>query len=317
MVENGEACQPALERSVTLAETNQANLTVVDVVERVTANIGMPEGDPIAADLQAAMVSARKHELETLVDPYRKQIAIQTKVLTGTPFLELIREVLRGGRDLIIKMSENLDWLGRLFGGDDMHLLRKSPCAVWLIKTAAPKSYQRILAAVDVDDAFPPEELRTRQALNRQVLEMSISLALSESAELNVVDVWQAVGERALRSAFMRTPEEQVIAYVEQMRQHHEKNLTALMSAVTSDPAQGAVDDLKIVTHLIKGRARKEVPALATEIKADLIVMGTVARTGIPGLVIGNTAETILNQIDCSVLAIKPPGFKTPVTLDE
>jgi nucleotide-binding universal stress UspA family protein len=45
--------------------------------------------------------------------------------------------------------------------------------------------------------------------------------------------------------------------------------------------------------------------------------MGTVARTGISGFLMGNTAETILNQIDCSVLAIKPPDFQTPVTLQD
>ncbi len=46
------------------------------------------------------------------------------------------------------------------------------------------------------------------------------------------------------------------------------------------------------------------------------VVMGAVARTGIPGFIMGNTAETILNQIGCSVLAVKPPGFVTPVTLE-
>ena len=45
--------------------------------------------------------------------------------------------------------------------------------------------------------------------------------------------------------------------------------------------------------------------------------MGTVARTGIPGLLIGNTAETILQRVDCSVLAVKPDGFVSPVGLDE
>ncbi|WP_268870400.1 universal stress protein [Marinobacter nauticus] len=45
----------------------------------------------------------------------------------------------------------------------------------------------------------------------------------------------------------------------------------------------------------------------------DLIVMGTVGRVGIPGLIIGNTAESILEQAKCSVLAIKPEGFKTPI----
>jgi nucleotide-binding universal stress UspA family protein len=74
---------------------------------------------------------------------------------------------------------------------------------------------------------------------------------------------------------------------------------------------------LKPQRHLIKGWPRKEIPALAERLDVDLVVMGTVARTGVPGLLMGNTAETILNQIDCSVLAIKPPGFKTPVTLQE
>ena len=45
----------------------------------------------------------------------------------------------------------------------------------------------------------------------------------------------------------------------------------------------------------------------------DLIIMGTVGRVGIPGLIIGNTAESILEQTKCSILAIKPEGFKTPV----
>ena len=48
----------------------------------------------------------------------------------------------------------------------------------------------------------------------------------------------------------------------------------------------------------------------------DLLVMGTVARSGIPGLVIGNTAERLLPQVPCSLLAVKPAGFESPVTLE-
>ncbi len=169
------------------------------MAERVTAGIGMPDGGPISADLQAAMVNAHTQGLETLVDPYRKRIEIQTKVLLGVPFLEIIREVLRNGHDLVIKIPETWDWLDRLFGSDDMHLLRKCPCPVWLIKPQAPKSYRRILAAVDVDDAYPPAELESRRALNRQILEMASSLALSDFAELHIVHAWDAIGESAMR----------------------------------------------------------------------------------------------------------------------
>jgi nucleotide-binding universal stress UspA family protein len=38
--------------------------------------------------------------------------------------------------------------------------------------------------------------------------------------------------------------------------------------------------------------------------------MGTISRTGFPGVTIGNTAETILQSVTCSVLAVKPDGFQ-------
>lgn len=317
VVETGEAGKQALERAVALAENNQARLMVVEVAEDVTAGVEMPEEGPIAADLQGAMVSAHVQDLEARVNPYRTRIEIKTKVLTGTPFLEIIREVLRDGHDLVIKVPETQDWLDRLFGSDDMHLLRKCPCPVWLIKPQAPKSYRRILAAVDVGDAYPPAELESRRTMNRQIIEMASSQALSDFAELHVVHAWEAAGEGTMRGTFMKTPEKEIVAYVEQIRRQHEASMDMLIHEVTSHLGEGAMDYLKPQSHLVKGWARKEIPALAQRIEADLVVMGTVARTGIPGFIMGNTAETILNQLDCSVLAIKPPGFVTPVTLED
>ena len=41
--------------------------------------------------------------------------------------------------------------------------------------------------------------------------------------------------------------------------------------------------------------------------------MDTVARTGIAGFIVGNTAESILRNVDCSVLTVKPEGFVSPI----
>jgi nucleotide-binding universal stress UspA family protein len=308
---------PALERAISLAVNNQANLTVVGIVPHVTSGIGMADGGPISVDLQKALVTSHEQTLEQLVEPYRGQVVIETRVLVGTPFLEVVREVLRNGRDLVIKVPEHHDWLDRVFGSDDMHLLRKCPCPVWLIKPRAPQAFRRILAAVDVDDAYPEQEMETRRALNRQILEMASSLAVGDFADLHIVHVWDAIGEGVLRQGvFMSKPKEEVDAYVEQIRQHRAARLEALLHDMASGQGKDALDYLKPKSHLVKGSARKEIPALAGKIGADLVVMGTVARTGVSGLIMGNTAETILNQIDCSVLAIKPPGFETPVTLE-
>jgi universal stress protein E len=257
VVEPGEACKPALARAVTLAENNQAGLTVVDVTAQITAGIGMPEGGPISTDLQAAMVSEHAQGLETLIAPYRTRIEIQTKVLIGTPFLEIIREVLRHGHDLVIKIPETRDWLDRLFGSDDMRLLRTCPCPVWLIRSQAPKSYRRILAAVDVDDAYPPAERDSRDVLNRQILEMAGSLALADFAELHIVHAWEAIGETAMRGAFMHTPEDKIIAYVEQVRRQHEASLDALIHKVTGNLGSEALDYLKPQPHLVTSRWTK------------------------------------------------------------
>ncbi len=41
--------------------------------------------------------------------------------------------------------------------------------------------------------------------------------------------------------------------------------------------------------------------------------MGTVARTGLSGVFIDNTAENIINTLECPVLAVNPYGFMSPL----
>ncbi|MCP5213534.1 MAG: universal stress protein [Pseudomonadales bacterium] len=315
VMQQGKDCELTFKRSVSLAETNQASLKVITVSATMADMSGTPLGSSISADIQTAIKDTQEQWLQTLITPYQNRLTIQAKALIGTPFLEIIREVLRHGHDLVIKSVENQDWLDRIFGSDDMHLMRKCPCPVWLIKPQAPDSYQRILAAVDVDDAYPAKELAARHQQSIQILEMATSLALSDSAELHVAHAWEAIGEQSLRNALAHTPEDKIAAYVAQVKQHRKEGLAKLLNEVTKNLGKDALDYLKPQKHLVKGWARKEIPLLAKRIKADLVVMGTVARTGIPGFLMGNTAETILNQIDCSVLAIKPPGFVTPVTV--
>ena len=318
VIESEETCQSALERAMTLAENNQAAVTVATVTERLKLSDGMPGGGSIPPDLHARITAGQTRWLETLVEPYRERIEVKTLVLIGTPFLEIIRDVMRNGRDLVIKCPESPDWLDRLLAGDDMHLLRKCPCPVWLVKPEKSGAYQRILAAVDVDDGYPPEELKTRKALNNMIMELAVSLAVSEFAELHVVHAWHAFAESTLRnSAFVREPEEKVNAYVDEVQRRNAVRLDELMRETDAKLGSDAMQYLQPKLHLLKGRARREVPALAKRMRVDCIVMGTVARTGVPGFIIGNTAETILGQIDCSVLAIKPPGFVTPVALDD
>ena len=311
----GEDDRGALERAASLADSNQAELTLVEVVEQLPADLTVAEIDCSAEDLQTDLVDAAGERLEALAAPWRGRVQIHHKVLVGTPFLETIREVLRGGRDLVVKASESDGLLDRVFGSQDMHLLRKCPSPVWLVKTSEFKPYRRILAAVDMDQT-DPRAADVQIELSRQNVEMASSLALSELSELHLVNAWQAVGESALRTGRAMLPPSEVEKYVEGVRLGHQRLLDVLSRHLAERLGDKAMEYLKMRQHLIKGAARKVIPDLATELGVDLVVMGTVGRTGIAGFLIGNTAETILNRLSCSVLAVKPKGFVSPVGLE-
>lgn len=313
--EHHQLNQAALERALTLAENNQASLRVVAVIPRLEAGIGGPGGGPISEKLQSDMMHAQQSQLEQLVDASNKPIDVDCKVLVGTAFVEIIHEVQRSAHDLVIKVPEEAAWMKRLFGSDDMHLLRKCPCPVWLIKQGIAAPYRRILAAVDVEPRDESEANAAQMKLNMQILEMASSLALAEFAELHIAHVWRPIGETAMRGAFIRTPEDQINAYIEQVKLQHEKAFDELLSILRGKLGEEAYGYLKPRKHLLNGWARQKIPQLAKSTGVDLIVMGTVARTGVPGIFMGNTAEAILNQLECSVLAVKPPGFQTPVPL--
>lgn len=290
----------AVARSVSMAENNQAGLTVIDVIP------------PVVDAHLSDTVNYHKQKLESLIEPYRNRLKIQIDVLVGTIFLEVIRSVLRNEYDLVVKAAENTDFMKRLFGSVDMHLLRKCPCPVWLIKTPEKSNYNHVLAAVDFD---PLQAVASEQAFNNEILDRAAAIALSDTAFLYLVHAWEAFAEKSM-IAHGDISSESVAAHVQKQQLIHQKGLYRLGEALRDSIGTNAYNKLSPSFHLPKGPAKKVIAPLAAELRADLVVMGTVARTGISGLIIGNTAEAILDQLTCSVLAIKPPGFRTPVKVD-
>lgn len=307
----------SLERAVALAQSHDARLTVLDGVECISSNALAAEAGLPIFELQEAIIEEHCRHLEALIEPWRDKIDIRPVVRVGAPFIEIIREVLRGEHDLVVKSAEDDGLIGRIFGSADMHLLRKCPCPVLLVKPDASPGFKRIMAAVDVDDGYPPGEMAARQELNRRILEYAGSLAVEEEAELHIAHVWDALCESAMRGAFATLPEDRVADYVERVRERHSENLTVLLKQEVTVGEQALMEYPHLHIHLVKGKPRCEISELADRIQADLLVMGTVARTGMPGLIMGNTAESILNRLHASVLAIKPSGFVSPVTLED
>ncbi len=149
---------------------------------------------------------------------------------------------------------------------------------------------------------------QTDSDLNRLIMDLATSLAGTESANLHVIHAWRLEGESMLRSGRARVSASEVTELLTSAEQSHKRKLDELL--VDYDLSTESTQ-----VNLVKGTASKVITSFSEAVDADLIVIGTVGRTGIPGLIIGNTAENVLQTTSASVLAVKPSGFVSPVTL--
>lgn len=288
--------QPAVDRAAELARESGAALTLVSAVseppwwtERVFPNVAKRWYRNVVDDCTA--------KLTALTARHRDELKIEAKTLVGRPWLEVIREVLRSGHDLVVKDVAANQGFTPTF---EMKLLRKCPCPVWLVKRTAAR-FRRIGAAVDV---LPENPVRT--GLNTKVVELAHSLAVMEECELHVVCAWSVFAESVL--SIKMSDEE-----IDEVRRAHRDETTRVLNDFL---AGFTLDDVDLHVHVLEGDADRVIPAAVEQEHEDLLVMGTIARTGVAGLIIGNTAEMILDRLRCSVLAVKPEGFVSPVSLE-
>lgn len=295
---DGTDIGPAMERATELALRNAARVSLTSTVDEVPKR-RIRRAERQGLDLQAALIEDRRRELVQLADTYGSEdLTIGVSVDVGVPFIETIRRVLQDGHDLVIT-PEEAGLAG--FGSRTKHLLRKCPCPVWVVRPDRAR-HLKVLAAVDPD--APAGE-----PLCRLIMDLATSLTTLEDGALDIVHAWEMEGEATLRSsAYVSMSPKEIDLMVEVTRDEHSDGLDILLGHY----------DLSSIDHtiyLVKGEPDRIIPSLVVEKNINLIVMGTVARTGVAGLVIGNTAERILDAVDCSVLAVKPEGFVSPVTV--
>lgn len=284
--------EDTLEQAVSLARDNAARLTITVVLR----------GDE----------SSPQHVEETEKRLQRLCLGVQhagvsevrSVVLTGTPFLEIIRQVISAEHDLVFACAESNDVLKQIFfGSTATHLVRKCPCPVWIVKPGQSVPYTRILVAVD------PQMTTAEDQINTLIMDLAASLALRDNSVLHIMHVWDIEGKDldSMRSEITTQQREAILKH------HHDKHHIAVNNLV----ARYMMSEINHRIHLPRGRPEQAIYSLVRQEQIDLIVMGSVARVGIPGFFIGNTAETVLGSERCSIITVKPNGFETPVSLPE
>ena len=290
----------ALKQALSMARNNGADLHAIAVSPVLPKNLGEYEAGyetSLAEHIKAAIASAQS-ALKMSPDAVHVTVEVECG---DTPAVRIVRRVLRGAHDLLIKQAEP-DERHAGFRALDMQLLRTCPCPVWLCRPISrSRSYIRVAVAVE-----PQTTESAGRDLALQLLQLSRSLADTASGELGVISCWDFEFEEDLRhSPWAKVSEESLAESIATAEREHRAALDELVHE------SGIGGSIRV--HHTRGRPERAIPELVDQLQIDILVMGTVGRTGIPGFVIGNTAENVVREIRCSLVALKPNGFVSPI----
>lgn len=251
------------------------------------------------------LVESRHRRLEPLAARLRARgVRVRSSVRWDHPVHEgIVRQALRHEPALlIVQSSRRRGRLASLLGRTDFRLIERCPCPVLFIRSREP--YARtpvVLAAVDprVTHGKPLE-------LDDEILRSAGVLCAALGGELAVFHArpsWQD----AMRADpdLKRVPEvvrnDVYGAYCDRID-----------SQVADVAARHGVPRERV--HVLEGTAAQCLPIAADEASADIVAVGAVSRSILRRAITGHTAERAFDSLECDVLVVKPPGFRTPIS---
>ncbi len=261
------------------AESARIPVTLVSVLPKPKAGwFGSQEESERQAIADRSAAQGVLEELKNEMSP-SGNCSVDLQIRLGDAWEELIRAAGNRPDCLLIVGTRDLGSIRRvLFGSTGLKLLRLSPTAVWILKPRIDDNDSTdIVAATDLGP------------VGADVIQTSVRLARLLNARLHIV-----------HAADGSEPPADVESKIQ---------------------AQLAETDFRtlpfgIRTHIQTGSPDSVLLAAVAESKADLLILGTSSKTGVSGLLPGSTVERLLPELTCSVLALKPEGFRSMLPSD-
>jgi len=292
--------QPALARAMQLARksVSKSNITfflsIYDFSYEMTSMLSIDERDA----MRKGVIGQRETWMKEVAAPYiDDSVDFNVKVVWhNRPYEAIVGEVFAGSHDILIKSTRKHDVLESvIFTPTDWHLLRKAPCPVLLVKNHEWPENGTVVASVHVGSENP-----THIDLNDCIVDQLKTLCSRLDAQPYLVNSYPATPANIT----IELPEFDPTTYSDAVRGHHLKEMKALRQKHGLDEQ---------FTRVEQGLPEDVIPSVVKSLKAGLVILGTTGRTGISAVFIGNTAEHVIDKINCDILALKPVGFISPL----
>jgi nucleotide-binding universal stress UspA family protein len=283
----------ALKQGIRMAQQHQAGLHVVHVIDTL-----------VVMDLEKAMDPYQQSIADALVRDARKawesfRVAIPGADKAGfeveidNRLAAIVRQVTKHSADLLILGTHGEFEPDCGTGPLATSCVRSAPCEVLLVRGPHVGPFTTIVVGVDFSET------------SRRALAAAARVAARDGAKLHVLHVfrppWNALRFRSDASTIAPAEQEK---YRDQLRAQLEQ---------FCQPLSQQMGDLKPIIEVVEHRRYGTgISEFATSFGADLVVVGNRGRSNLRYVLLGSTAERVVRQTPCSILAVKPEGFEQP-----
>lgn len=275
---------PAFERAAWLARTTGAalHISLSDYDEAIAKLLRTQAAS--GARAQTSFLLQRRDWLAQESAALKAEgISVTVQAAWAHPLKdEMLAQITEYAPDLVVKDALHEPLLRRLLLTPlDWHLLRECEAPLMMVGRLNHVVPRCVVAAVDV--------AQDRAGINDKIIRHALALSIQCDAELHLAYVFQILP--TVSSADITGDLTQVMLQAEQ------DNFEALAAAhgVPTDRA-----------HFRLGQPAAALADLALEMSADVIVIGSIQHSRIDRMLLGSTAEALLDRAPCDLLAVKP-----------
>ncbi len=282
---------PALSRALTLAEKARCSLTLVCCIHSNIEELPPLVSDAEQRELKQQSINYYLEQLKALYHhPSNEIFSLNYEVICNASVSRGLIDYLREHKfDLVIKtVHEHTHRKINRMTPTDWQLMREPNTPILLVRENRWPNRSNILGAIDIQAKDKPHQL-----LNTRIIDYSIYLSKLLEAKPHVVSVfpWPLIELRQFKHLF---DEE---GYYKEGKRIHKKLLINFVKSYSFGEEQ---------IHIAEGlKPHETLPAIVRATQSQLIILGTVGRKGLAGVLLGNTAEHILDNLQCEVLAVK------------
>lgn len=279
-----------IDKAIHIAQNLGCRLTIVDSIRDLSWLSRMSLPDP--AGVTELIEKEKQADMQKVVERFQQAgVEATGEILHGKTSVAILEFCAAGQVDLIIRVTKGVHSKeqGRL-GRTSTQLLRHSKCAIWLIHQQTKPVSENVIACIDTETEGTEDF-----ELADLILETAEFIHRTGKGTLSLVHAWELWNKKMVKS---RISEEEYEQWKLDCRQAESDRFNTFL-----ERHNRSVDDDD--AFLLEGDPSDSIPEFASNVNADVVVMGTVGRSGFTGFLIGNTAERIFERVDCDVLALK------------